>query len=212
MTPDIVRKLAVVLSRGVRSEPQALYVLVQARKILERVEIEKEKLNDKTPCRYPVLKLYGNWVAHIGLEYGLAKEIVKEVDRLYPRIISGTLTDEEKEPFRSRFSFREFRREFDQFLVDHNLPQFRTSAWRSFLLHFLGVIQDCPLSCEVKDGSLKHVDTVMLITKESAQMYWSGTLPEIIWTLHFGGKQEFMMTASLSPEEKKKRARPGDVP
>ncbi len=200
MTPDIVSKLAAVLTEGVSSEPQALYVLVQTRKIIERAEIEKRKLDDRTPCAYPVVKLYGNWVAHIGLENRLARDIVKDVDRLYPRIIDGTLTDEEKAPFRNRFSFKEFRREFEQFLTDHALPQFTATKWTTFLVHLLGVIQDCPLSCELKEASLKHVDSVMLITQESGSTYWSGTLPQIIWTLSFRGQQKFMMTASIDGE------------
>lgn len=209
MTDEIVRKLSVILNEPITTEAEVVYVLIQVRKLLDRKEEERKELKelykqelnadlaDGNHLSYLSLRLYCNWVAHTCLEFGMAKDVVKEVDALYPRLVTGTLTDEEKGSFRRRFSFEYFRTELEQFLSENGLPRFTEAGWNAFLLQFLGVIRDCPLTFRSKDGALKNVDKVMLISEQEQNEVWAGDPPPIIWSLHLGDTHKFMITANL---------------
>ena len=190
MTNDIRSKLTVELGEPITTERQVVYILVQIRKLLDGRE-------DDDPDPYESLRLYCNWVVHTGLDNKFAKAIVREADFLYPRLITGQLTDEEKIHLRKRYSFITFRHEIDQFLADHDITGFTDASWNDFLECFLRVIHDCPLSFKDKNRGLTNVDEVMLISELNARQHYLGSLPPIIWSLHFDGVQKFMVTADL---------------
>jgi len=190
MTNDIQSKLTAELGKPVTSEGQIVYILVQIRKLLDGRE-------DDDPAPYESLRLYCNWVVHTSLINKFARAIVREADFLYPRLITGQLTEEEKGHLRKRYSFLNFRHEIDQFLVQNGIEGFNDASWNDFLVCFLRVIHDCPLSFKDKNSGLTNVDEVMLISELNARQHYLGNLPPIIWSLHFDGVQKFMVTANL---------------
>jgi hypothetical protein len=190
MTNDIIGKISLELGEPITTERQVVYILVEIRKILEGRE-------DEDPDPYESLRLYCNWVVHTGLDNKFAKTIVREADVLYPRLITGQLTEEEQVGLRKRYSFITFRQEIDRFLTENNIDPFTDEAWNAFVVCFLRVIHDCPLSFKNKNSGLTNVDEVRLISELTAGRYYLGSLPPIIWSLHYDSKQKFMVTANL---------------
>jgi hypothetical protein len=129
----------------------------------------------------------------------MAQEIVRQADALYPRMANAKLSEAEDLQFRSQFSFESFRRELDWLLAETGLPRFEEDEWTAFLLHFLRVIQDCPLSCKATDSELRHVDEVVLISESgNSDVHSEETPPPIIWSLHFDGVEKFNVPGSLT--------------
>lgn len=55
MTEEIIRKLKMEIDRGIRTEPEVMYLLAQIRKLIER--------DDKT-AEYSGLDFHCDWVLH----------------------------------------------------------------------------------------------------------------------------------------------------
>jgi hypothetical protein len=190
MTNDILSKLSLELGVPITTERQVVYILVQIRKLLDSREGE-------SPDPYESLRLYCSWAVHTSLINKFARAIVREADFLYPRLITGQLTEDEKVGLRKRYSFATFRHEIDQFLTENGITAFNDAGWNDFVVFFLRVIQDCPLSFKDKNSDLANVDEVMLISELNARQHYLGSLPPIIWSLHYDGVQKFMVTANL---------------
>ncbi len=159
MKPDILTKLAHALAQPVTSEGQVVYIMVELRKLIE--------LNGDG-AMFAALKFHCDWVAHPVLQGLQAQEIVRLFDR-YQKL-------EDNKPLahgRPDMSFMnqlgpvltmsDFRNEVDAYLrsqqLDSSIPN-GNDKWATFLMHYAGVIEDCPLRC-VSQG-LKHVDEVTL--------------------------------------------------
>lgn len=159
MKPDILTKLAHALAQPVAFEEQVVYILVELRKLIE--------LNGDG-AQFTALKFHCDWVAHPVLQGSQAQAIVKLFDK-YQKL-------EDAKPGthgRPDMSFMKqlgpvltmsnFRNELDAYLrsqqLDPSIPN-DNDKWAKFLMHYAGVIEDCPLRC-VSQG-LKHVDEVTL--------------------------------------------------
>ena len=177
MEDQIVAKLRSELERGITTECQVVYVLVEIRKLLDR--------DTKNAPPYNSLRLYSNWVVHVELTGLQAQNVVKRADAFYPKIMAGTLNEEEKGDFARIFSLDVFREELNHFLEHKNLTSFSDSAWNIFLACFLNVIEDCQLACRAKDETLSHVDEVVVLRHGRTQ---DGSPQSVIWALCLKGK------------------------
>lgn len=72
MEDQLIAKIRRELDRGITTESQAVYLLVELWKLLDR--------NRKNAKPYDSIRLYSNWVAHIRLNGPQAQEIVKKAD------------------------------------------------------------------------------------------------------------------------------------
>lgn len=166
MKPDILTKLAQALAQPVASEGQVVYIMVELRKLIE--------INGDG-ARFAALKFHCDWVAHPVLQGLQAQDIVRLFDK-YQKM-------EDTQPIahgRADMSFMKqlgpvltmsnFRIELGAYLrsqqLDHSIPN-DNDKWAKFLMHYAGVIEDCPLRC-VSQG-LKHVDEVTLKLLDSSQ-------------------------------------------
>jgi len=192
MEDQIVAKIRREIERGITTESQAVYVLVEIRKLLDR-----DRLANRP---YDSIRLYSDWVVHVALEGPRAQEIVKTADTLYPKLVTGTLSESERAQFSRLFSLHAFREELGQFLQTKNIPPMSDEGWNSFLASFLNVIEDCPLLCKTTDATLTNVDEVVVIQDEKRAA--DGSPQPVIWALCFRGKHKSSFGGDPSMEDR----------
>jgi hypothetical protein len=187
----ILHKLNLALSSPVTTEAQAVYVLVELRKLLDRRRKEgrgPDFLN---------IRFCSDWAVHVQLHGATAKQIVSDAQNLYQKSKTGTFTDEEKEYFRGRFTLQPVKEELRSLCEESDLPAFTNAGWNSFLACFLAVIEDCPLSIRLPAGAIANVDEVVL-TREVGTILGvaDGKPPRIVWELKQGGNHVLWLTAN----------------
>jgi len=192
MEDQIVAKIRREIERGITTESQAVYLLVEIRKLLERDHTGSK--------RYDSIKLYSDWVVHVALDRRQAQEIVKLADTLYPKLITETLTEPEKAQFSNLFSLNAFREELAQFLQTKNIQPMSDEGWNSFLASFLNVIEDCPLLCKTNDATLTNVDEIVVI--QDKQRAADGSPQPVIWAFCFHGKHKSSFGGDPAMEER----------
>jgi len=178
MEDHIVAKIRAELKRGIKSECQAVYLLVEIRKLLDRDRQGMQPYNS--------LRLYTDWAVHVRLDGPQAQEIVKKADAFYPKMINGTHSEEERSEFARILEFSTFRDELGQFLRAKRIRPFSDAEWNSFLACFLNVIEDCPLYCKARGIPVTEVDEVVLV-REPGRVP-DGTPQPVIWALCLAGK------------------------
>lgn len=186
MEDQLKTKIKAELKRGIKSESQVVYFLVEIRKLLDK---------SKHAIPYNSLRLYSNWVVHVELTHAQAQNIVRKADVLYPKLIAGTLNNADKADFSRIFSLDIFREELSQFLNDKGLGSFSEPAWNTFVACFLNVIEDCPLACKAKEEGLAYVDEVIVLRHDRAL---DGSPQHVIWALCHKGKFK-MSVGGLDP-------------
>jgi len=188
MEDQIIAKLGRVLEQPVTTEPVVVYLLVEVRKLMDRKGLQ-----------FDTLRLCCNWVVHVELSRDVALRIVKVVDDLYPRLINGQLTDEDKNSLRAFFLMSRFREELEALLVGEGLRGFPDDEWNAVLACFLNVIEDCPLTC--KAPGLAHVDKVVLMREIGEERLPSAEAPPIVWALYHQNQHIFMIGGNFEPSE-----------
>jgi hypothetical protein len=175
---EIVRKMRAELKRGITYESQALYLMVEIRKLLDK--------NRKAANPYNSLRLYSDWAVHVELSGPQAQGIVKKADAFYQKLKDGTHSEADTKAFAQIFGLDAFRDELKQFFTAHHLPSFSEPEWHKFLGCFLGVIQDCPLSCSDRGGAVQYVDQVVIVSQ--AKRILDGNPQPVIWALLYDGE------------------------
>lgn len=193
MEDQIVAKLRRELERPITTEPAVVYLLVEVRKLMDRKRIQRD-----------TLRLCCNWAVHVGLSRDAARRIVRQVDVLYPRLVNGELSEEEKESLRAFFLMSRFRDELEDLLAHEGLRRFQNEEWNGFLASFLSVIEDCPLSCNAP--GLANVDKVVLIREVGDGYIPCADAPSIVWALFHQNQHIFMIGANF---ERTNRGLPG---
>src|SRR5579864_4667038 len=138
MEDNMVGKIRTELETGISSEVQVVYAMVKIRKLMDLDP-------DRFEARYPMLRLCCDWCVHVELFFYQAREIVKRLDDIYPRMVGGGLSDEDRTWLRGMFSFEQFRAELGAFFAEKYWPKFSDPQWHTFLEGFLNTIQDCAL-------------------------------------------------------------------
>ncbi len=190
MKDAIIQKLTLALSSPVTTEQQAVYVLVELRKLLDRRK-------DEGRLDFPNVRFCCDWVVHVQLQGDTARQIVRDAEDLYQKWQAGTLTDQEKEYFRDRFTLKPARMELRLLFEECALPVLNAAAWNSFLACFLAVIEDCPLSLRLPAGAIANVDEVVLTREVGATLGMAdGKPPRIVWELKQAGNHVQWLTAN----------------
>ena len=184
MKDAIVEKLERLLRQPVTNEPAVVYLLVEVRKLM-----------DRSDNQYDTLRLCCNWVVHVELSGSAAQRIVQQVDAVYPRLMTGQLTDQDKQSLRQFFLMSKFREELENLLASEGLRGFGQSEWNGFLASFLNVIEDCALTCRAP--GLTNVDRVMLIRELGDERDPSTDSPTICSALFRKDNNICMLDANL---------------
>jgi hypothetical protein len=189
MEDQIIAKLGRLLEQPVTAEPVVVYLLVEVRKLMDRKRIQAD-----------TLRLCCNWVVHVELLGAAARRIVEHVDGVYPRLVNGQLTDQDKMSLRGFFLMSKFREELEGLLRGERLRPFENGEWNGFLASFLNVIEDCPLICNAP--GLANVDKVVLIREVGEGRAPSPEAPAIVWALYHRDRHIFMLGANFEKSEK----------
>lgn len=114
---DILEKLADQLNRGIVTEAEASYFLIEIRKFLEQQNLKGE---------FEYLNFHCNWIAHSNLAGLMAQKVLKQFDEASLHLETGTkmqqLPNELQCEIERLSKFRYFEREFARFLADNKLP------------------------------------------------------------------------------------------
>jgi len=126
MRSEILEKLNKELSDlPIDTEPRAMYLLVQIRKIMDHLE------DGDNPLRF-----YCNWVVHIVLKRSAAQEKLNTLDKMSDARISRFIT------------LAELRKYLASFLKEHGLSDVLTKTekyWSPFQEQLVKILVDTPI-------------------------------------------------------------------
>lgn len=134
MEDEIITKLKSALSEPITKECQVVYILTEARKLLD-------KQGDKTIL--PVLRFYSNWALHI--EIGKTSAVRPLLEKMEQGILSKKY---DVWAVWAMIDFEEFCKEIGLFLNKFNIPDNPfddRKYWDSFRRLFVDILIDCPL-------------------------------------------------------------------
>ncbi len=192
MEDHLIAKIRRELDCGITTESQAVYLLVELRKLLDR--------NRENTKPYNSIRLYSDWAVHVSLKGPQAQEIVKKADAFYPKLMNGSMSEDEKADFARIFSLDTFRDELNQFLQVKKLPLFSDTGWNAFLACFLSVIEDCPLFCKANGATVTQVDEVVVV--RDSKRIPDGSPQPVIWALCFEGKFRTSVGGDFTHEDR----------
>lgn len=140
MTSDIIRKISGELAKGICSEAQVLYLLVEIRKARQ-----SNTHNSKT-----LLDFYRDWACHVELSHDNAVRIF--LDRFEP-LVDINLTAHQiaakfLQTFPSFFKLDELRTELRDFFLNEGLSTALTddsTKWFVFVKHLMSILKDCSI-------------------------------------------------------------------
>jgi len=148
MREAIIEKLDDHLARGINNEADSVYLLVQIRKLLDH----------ENSSRYPQLRFYGNWVAHINLsnKQSALMEYLRRIDDAISaqennqQNFDGLITD--------AMSLDRLRDEMTTFFEERNInyQMLEVPQWRKFIKLLLGILADTPLVAP-KHGQFRSI-------------------------------------------------------
>jgi hypothetical protein len=158
---EIARKLSLELRKGdTFTEPRVVYLLVQARKLLEM-------MNDSD---FETLKFYCDWVLHVKLDRKGASNVIKLFESIQKAADEGNA---ELYQSRSMWLFGQvlsadtFRNQLIDVLSRNEIPAdfFTDNAnWYEFLHHYGAIIDRVPL--ELKIRSANEITRVIVTRQE----------------------------------------------
>jgi hypothetical protein len=159
---EIQRKLSLELQKGdVFTEPRVVYVLVQARKLLEM-------MNDRD---FETLKFYCDWVLHVKLDRNKgSSNVIKLFESIQKAADEGNAELYESRStwlFEQVLSADAFRNQLIDVLSRNEIPaEFFTDdvRWHDFLNHYGAIIQGVPL--ELKVRSANQITSVIVTRQE----------------------------------------------
>jgi hypothetical protein len=143
MQSEILRKLDILLRAGIESEAQAVYLMVEIRKLLEQQQGQQQ---------FFYLNFHCNWTLHSKLSGKAAQRVLQTFDEANTSLKTGLELHQFPHPLRddinslSKMSY--FRNELRTFLEANDLPPIdatRFDGWAHFLHFYARVVSDCPL-------------------------------------------------------------------
>jgi hypothetical protein len=155
----IVAKLNRLLAKGIKSEADALYLMVEVRKLLEQQQAKKQ---------YEYLTFHCDWALHAALEGTTAQNILKRFDAANIHLKTGVKLQDLPGSLRVEIDgiskMRYFEDELEKFLLANRLPHLETTrsdGWIHFVHLYAKIIEGCPLVMATKNKSAT-IATVIL--------------------------------------------------
>lgn len=165
----IVAKLKILLAKGITSEADALYLMVEIRKLLEQQQAKKQ---------YEYLTFHCDWALHATLEGTTAQKILKLFDAANIHLKTGVelhdLPGLLKMEIDRISKMRYFEEQLDKFLCANGLPSLemtRSDGWIHFVHFYAKIVEDCPLVMTAKNkvSTIASVTLKMELAKEPKQ-------------------------------------------
>jgi hypothetical protein len=191
MKDAIAAKLSRAFNAEIGSEGQVVYILVEARKLLE----QQGRLKD-----FPAVKLCCDWAVHPKLRGLGAQDVLKCFDDYEIEYVNtkAGITPADFKPLHGFVTHSAFRDEFIRSLspLGVNVRRLRSDDyWRSFVRLYTAVIQDCPL--EAREGNTKYVTRVAGLAWPDNQTIFPGKVViQWTWWLKDGRERETKETCA----------------
>jgi len=179
MIPDLRYKLTRALSKPIRTEAMVVYVMVEIRKLMDRLDASGD---------YRVLKLFCDWTVHTNIDRNRAAEpLMREFDKAAESVKHGNGIPL---AFLEFLSLSHFRDEVGRFLNSNDLPCRIVDdgdAWNIFLDLYSAVVSDCPITYTNRQIPFKLISTVTLTKDTSPEESYAfvrsllGREPHAVW-------------------------------
>jgi hypothetical protein len=162
----IVAKVQALLAKGVATEADALYLMVEVRKLLEQQEAKKQ---------YEYLTFHCDWAVHSVLRGATAQKILKLFDDASIHLKTGLELHDLPRLLKieiDRISkMRYFEEQMGAFLNNNDLPSLETTrsdGWIHFLHLYTKIVEDCPLVIAAQSNlsTIASVTLKMELAKE----------------------------------------------
>jgi hypothetical protein len=156
MKPDIIAKLNTELRCSITSERQVVYILVEARKLMELTKVKKD---------FPTLTFCCDWAVHPSLKGEFAQQIITYFDE-YEEIFQKKGLMPKDYDFSNLFSVTkhvDFREQLIKLLTANDVECAQLTdngRWAEFIELYSNVIQDCPLKARADAARIKYVSEV----------------------------------------------------
>lgn len=140
MTSDIIRKISDELNKGIDSEAQALYLLVEIRKARQ----------SRSGVSKTLLDFYRDWACHVELSHDNAVGMFLDRFESLVDINLGAhqIADKFVQAFPEFFKLDELRIELRTFLLQKGLSSELTDdskIWYVFVSHLMSILKDCSI-------------------------------------------------------------------
>jgi hypothetical protein len=147
----IVSKLEKLLAHGIRSEAEAVYLMVEVRKLLEQQDAKKQ---------FPYLTFHCDRALHAKLSGPTAQRILRLFDTASVHLKAGAelhqLPGLLKVEVDRISKMRYFEQQLESFLQNNGMPTLestRADGWIHFLHFYAQVVEDSPLVMTAKNAS-----------------------------------------------------------
>jgi len=163
----IIAKLETLLAKGITNEPEALYLIVEIRKLLEQQQAKKH---------YEYLTFHCDWAVHAALEGTTVQRILKLFDAANIHLKAGVelhdLPGSLKMEIDRISKLRYFEMELENFLKANGLSGLETTrsdGWIHLVHLYAKIVEDCPLVMTAKNDSatVASVTLKMELAKEA---------------------------------------------
>jgi hypothetical protein len=165
----IMAKLELLLAKGIRTEADALYLMVEVRKLLEQQQAKKQ---------YEYLTFHCDWALHATLGGTAAQRILKLFDAASIHLKKGVELHDLPGLLRMEIEriskMRYFEDQLEGFLKTNGIPTLertRSDGWIHFLHFYAKIVEDRPLVMTAKNQSatIAGVTLKMELGKASEQ-------------------------------------------
>lgn len=158
MTDDIVSKIVEELDKGIGSEAQVMYLLVEIQKL--RVVSNDQKT---------ILDFYRDWVCHIELKYPNA--VSEFLDKFEPLVDVNLTAHEQSRVFIKQypafFKLDDLKMELKKYLAQKGISTElidNNEKWYIFAKNLLGILKDCSV---IRQGGGYKVKELKLEVEDS---------------------------------------------
>jgi hypothetical protein len=164
----IIAKLQVLLAKGITTEADALYFMVEIRKLLEQQKAKKQ---------YDYLTFHSDWAVHPTLTGPTAQKILEQFDTANIHLKMGVHLSDLPGSLRMEIEriskMRYFEEQLEGFLKANGLPTLemtRADGWIHFVHLYAKIVEDSPLVMTAKkSGTVATVTLKMDLAKPSKQ-------------------------------------------
>jgi len=165
----IIAKLESLLAKGITTEAEVLYLIVEIRKLLEQQQAKKV---------YEYLTFHCDWAVHATLEGTTTQRILKLFDAASIHLKAGVELHELPGSLKMEIDriskMRYFKEQLENFLQANGLPSLemtRSDGWIHFVHLYARIVEDCPLVMTAKNdsASITSVTLKVELAKEPKQ-------------------------------------------
>jgi len=176
MLADIVGKLTSILTEGIQTEAQTVYLLVGIRKILEHQGAKKQ---------FEYLTFHCDWALHSELEGTMAQRILRSFDAAHVLLKVParyeSLPEELRKQVENITRMENFQWELNDFLSSNGMPA--VGDWGRFIHLYAKVVEDCPLVMTAKNLTA-NIDSVTLTVEDAkTQPSEEGVVFRTVWSV-----------------------------